>query len=225
MIEKPIVSAAEAVADIKDGSVLMLGGFLGVGTPDSLVKALLEKGTKDLTLIENDTGIYKADTGFANGGAAFVVNKRVKKVISTHIGTNKETGRQMNEAEIEVELVPQGTLAERIRAAGTGLGGVLTPTGLGTEVEEGKQIIEVDGKKYLLEEALFADVAFIKAKYADKAGNLIYSKSARNFNPLMAMAAKYVVVEAEEIVEIGKLDPDYVMTPSIFIDKIVLAAK
>lgn len=225
MIEKPIVSAAEAVADIKDGSVLMLGGFLGVGTPDSLVKALLEKGTKDLTLIENDTGIYKADTGFANGGAAFVVNKRVKKVISTHIGTNKETGRQMNEAEIEVELVPQGTLAERIRAAGTGLGGVLTPTGLGTEVEEGKQIIEVNGKKYLLEEALFADVAFIKAKYADKAGNLIYSKSARNFNPLMAMAAKYVVVEAEEIVEIGKLDPDYVMTPSIFIDKIVLAAK
>ncbi len=203
MIEKPIMKAEEAVKQIKDGSVIMVGGFMGCGTPLSLVNALDKQGTKDLTLICNDTAIYNPDKNLVTGVAPLVVDKRFKKIIASHIGTNRETGRQMNAGETEVQLVPQGTLAEKIRAAGFGLGGFLTPTGVGTEVENGKQIIEVNGKKYLLELPLFADFALLKAKKADKAGNLIYSKSARNFNPIMATAAKVVIAEVDEIVEIG----------------------
>jgi acetate CoA/acetoacetate CoA-transferase alpha subunit len=225
MIEKPILKAEEAVKQIKDGSVIMVGGFMGCGTPLSIVDALDRQGTKDLTLICNDTAIYNPDKNLVTGVAPLVVNKRFKKIIASHIGTNRETGRQMNSGETQVELVPQGTLAEKIRAAGFGLGGFLTPTGVGTEVENGKQIIEINGKKYLLELPLFADFALLKAKKADKAGNLIYSKSARNFNPIMATAAKVVIAEVDEIVEIGELDPDDIVTPFIFVSILVLNEK
>lgn len=221
MIKKPVVSAEEAVKNIKDGMTIMVGGFLGCGSPDKLIKALLNQGTKEMVLICNDTAIYYPDKNYINGVAPLIVNKRFKKVIVSHIGTNRETGRQMNEGETDVVLVPQGTLAEQIRAAGSGLGGILTPTGIGTEVEEGKKIIEINGKKYLLELPLKADVALIKAKIADEAGNLIYSKSARNFNPLMATAADIVIAEVEKIVKIGELDPELIVTPSIFINYLV----
>lgn len=223
MVEKPILTAIEAVKKIEDGNVLFVGGFLGTGSPENLIKALLEQQTKDMVLVCNDTAIYNPDKGIANGVSKLVAEKRFKKVIVSHIGTNRETGRQMNENETEVVLVPQGTLAEQIRAAGFGLGGILTPTGIGTEVEEGKQIIEVKGKKFILEEALAGDVAIIKAKKADKAGNLVYNKSARNFNPIMAYGAKHVIAEVEEIVEIGEINPEDVVTPSIFVDVIVKA--
>lgn len=223
MIEKPVISAAEAAAMVKPGHVVHIGGFLGCGNPDALVAALVDSGTKNLTLVCNDTGIYNEAKGIDNGPAPLIRAKAFKTIIVSHIGTNPETQRQMNAGESEVVLVPQGTLAERIRAAGNGLGGILTPTGVGTEVEEGKQKITLKGKDFLLEVALPGDVALIKAKRADKAGNLVYSKTARNFNPIMATACQTVIVEAEEIVEIGELDPDQVHTPSIFVDFIVQA--
>jgi len=221
MIDKPIMSAKEAVKMISAGSIIMVGGFMGCGTPKSLIDALNEQGTRDMTLICNDTAIYNPDKSLITGVAPLVINKRFKRIIASHIGTNRETGRQMNENETEVTLIPQGTLAEKIRAAGAGLGGILTPTGVGTEVEEGKQIIEIGGKKYLLELPLFADFALLKAKKADKAGNLVFSRSARNFNPIMAMAARTVIVEAEQIVEVGEINPDSVMSPFIFTSIIV----
>ena len=162
------------------------------------------------------------DTGFADRGVGkLVAFNKVKKVIASHIGTNRETGNKMNAGEIEVELIPQGTLAEQIRSAGAGLGGFLTPTGAGTVVEENKQTMEFDGKRYILERPIRADVALLKAHKADTSGNLVYRRAARNFNPLMAMAADLVIVEADEIVEAGQLDPDEVMTPCIFVDLIV----
>jgi len=211
MIEKPVLSAAEAAAKIKTGDVVHLGGFLGCGCPDTIVKALVAAGTKNLTLVCNDTGLFNEEKGKSNGPAPLIKQKAFKTIIVSHIGTNPETQRQMNAGESTVLLVPQGTLAERVRAAGNGLGGVLTPTGVGTEVD------------YLLEEALPGDVALIKAKKADKAGNLVYSKTARNFNPLMATACTIVIAEVEELVEIGAIDPDLVHTPSIFVDFIVLS--
>ncbi len=223
MIKKPVISAAQAAAKVKPGDVVHLGGFLGCGCPDGIVEALVAAGTNGLTLVANDTGIYNEAKGKSNGPAPLVASKAFKTIIVSHIGTNPETQRQMNSAESEVVLVPQGTLAERVRAAGNGLGGVLTPTGVGTEVEEGKQKIRLKGKDYLLEEALPGNVALIKAKTADKAGNLVYAKTARNFNPLMATACELVIVEAEEIVEIGAIDPDHVHTASIFVDFIVQA--
>lgn len=223
MIKKQIITANQASEMIKDGNSVMVGGFIGCGAPENILAAMCTSDLKDLTLICNDSGIYAPDHGKSGGIAALVVKKKFKKIIASHIGTNPETGRQMNAGETEIVLVPQGTLAERIRSAGFGLGGILTPTGLGTEVEEGKQIIETNGQKYILEVPLSADVAIIKAKIADKSGNLVYSKSARNFNPIMAMAAKLVIVEAEEIVEVGEIDPEHVVTPSIFINYIVKA--
>ncbi|MGO1368660.1 CoA transferase subunit A [Senegalia sp. (in: firmicutes)] len=209
------ISIEEAIAKIEDGMSIMIGGFLGVGSPNQLIDALVEKNVKDLTIIANDTSFVDLGIG------KLVANKQVKKVIATHIGTNKETGRQMNEKELDVELVPQGTLVERIRAAGFGLGGVLTPTGLHTIVEEGKQKIEVDGKEFLLEKPLKADVALLKGDLVDKKGNIVYDKTARNFNPTMATAAETVIVEAEKIVEIGDIDPENVITPSLFVNYIV----
>jgi acetate CoA/acetoacetate CoA-transferase alpha subunit len=223
MIEKKIISAKEAVSMIKNGDSLMIGGFLGCGSPDKIIDEITNSELKDLTLICNDSGIYNPDKNIVKGVAKIVLKKKFKKIIVSHIGTNRETGRQMNENETEVILVPQGTLAERIRAAGAGLGGILTPTGVGTEVENGKQVIEIDGRKYLLELPLYADFALIKAKKADKAGNLVYSKSARNFNPVMATAAKIVIAEVDEIVEIGDIDPEDVITPSIFVHYLVLS--
>jgi acetate CoA/acetoacetate CoA-transferase alpha subunit len=209
-----LISITEVSSLFKDGMTIMAGGFMGVGTPQDLVSALLEADIKDITLIANDTA-------FADSGVGpLIVNRRVKKVIASHIGTNPETGRQMIAGEMEVELVPQGTLAERVRAGGSGLGGVLTPTGVGTVVEEGKQKLTVDGREYLLEKPLRAEVALLKAYKADKAGNLVYHRSARNFNPFMALAADLVLVQVEKLVEIGEIDPDEVMTPGILVDKI-----
>lgn len=199
----------------KDGMKLMVGGFLTVGTPERLVTAIVDKGIKDITLISNDTGLPDKGVG------RLIANRQVKKVIASHIGTNPETGKQMIAKELDVELVPQGTLAERIRCGGSGLGGVLTPTGVGTVVEEDKQKLCVDNKIYLLEKPLHADVALIKAKKADKAGNIIYDKAARNFNPIMAMAADIVIVEVNELVEIGEISPDEVMTVGVLVDKII----
>lgn len=210
-----IISLAEAMEKVEDGMTLMIGGFLGVGTPEKLVDGVLGKNVKNLTVIANDTAL--PDKGIGK----LVVNHQLKKVIVSHIGTNPETGRQMHAMEIEVELVPQGTLAEQIRAGGFGLGGILTPTGVGTPVEIGKQKISINGHDYLLELPLKADVALIKAAKADKAGNLMFRKAARNFNPLMASAAEVVIVEAQEIVEIGMIDPDEVMTPGIFVTYLV----
>ena len=210
-----IISAADAAAKVKDGMTVMVGGFLGCGTPQTLVDQVLANGTKDLTLVCNDTAFPDSGVG------KLVVSRQFKKVIVSHIGTNPETGRQMNANELAVDLVPQGTLAERIRSAGFGLGGILTPTGVGTPVEAGKQKLTIDGKDYLLELPIKADVALVKAYKADKAGNLVFRKAARNFNPLMATAASIVIVEAQNIVEIGEIDPDEVMTPGIFVNYLV----
>jgi acetate CoA/acetoacetate CoA-transferase alpha subunit len=219
--EKPVIDAAEAAKMVKNGMTVHIGGFLGCGSPDAIIAALNATDRMDLTLVCNDTAILDEKSGRATGVAPLVAAKRFKKVIVSHIGTNPEAQRQMNSGDTEVELVPQGTLAERVRAAGCGLGGILTATGVGTEVENGKQLITVADKVYLLEVALPGDIALIKAKKADKAGNLVYSMTARNFNPLMAMACKTVIAEAEEIVEIGDIDPDDVHTPCIFVDYLV----
>ncbi len=210
-----LISIDEAIAKIEDGMTIMIGGFLANGTPEALVDALVAKDVKDLTVIGNDTGFVDRGIG------KLVVNRQVKKAIASHIGTNKETGNQMNSGETEVELVPQGTLAERVRCGGAGLGGFLTPTGLGTIVQDGKEIITVDGQEYILEKPLHADVALIFGSKVDKKGNVYYHQSTRNFNPLMAMAANVVIVEAEEIVEVGEIEPNCVMTPHIFVNYIV----
>ena len=210
-----IVSLDFAMDHVKDGMTLMIGGFLGVGTPEMFIDELIKREIKDLTIIANDTSFVDKGLG------RLIESKQVKKVIASHIGTNPETGRQMNEKEMEVELVPQGTLAERVRSGGTGLGGVLTPTGLGTMVEEGKQKIEVDGVTYLLETAHRADVALLLGHKVDKKANTLNDKSARNFNPLMAMAADTVIMLAENLVEVGDIDAEHIITPGILVDYIV----
>ncbi|HWQ62374.1 MAG TPA: acetate CoA-transferase subunit alpha [Negativicutes bacterium] len=210
-----VVDRREALEKFADGQMIMIGGFLGTGTPESLVSGLIEKQVGALTVIANDTAFPDKGVG------RLVVNRQVRRVIVSHIGTNPETGRQMVANELEVELVPQGTLAERIRCAGAGLGGVLTPTGVGTVVEAGKEKLVRGGRTYLLEEPLRADIALIKARKADKFGNLVYQRAARNFNPIMAMAADFVIVEAQQIVDAGELDPDEVMTPGIVVDMII----
>lgn len=210
-----VVSIEEAISHIEDGMTIAIGGFLGCGTPHKLVDALVEKGVKNLTLICNDTGFVDIGSG------KLVVNKQIKTLYASHIGTNKETGRQMNDGEMEVHLIPQGTLAERLRAAGAGLGGFLTPTGVGTVIEEGKQKMEIDGKTYLLELPLKADVALILGHKVDKKGNIVYRGATRNFNTVMAAAADLVIVEAENLVEVGEIDQNDVVTPGIFVDYIV----
>ena len=205
-----------AVADIvKDGMTIMVGGFLGCGSPHKIIDILTKSNVSNLTLICNDTGF--SDYGIGK----MVVAKQFKKIIVSHIGTNAETGRQLNLGETEVILVPQGTLAEQIRAGGAGLGGVLTQTGLGTIVEEGKSKITIMEKEYLLELPLRADLAIIGGSIVDMQGNVFYNGATRNFNPLMATAADIVIVEAEKIVEIGEIDPSHVITNSIFVDYIV----
>ncbi|SDC49564.1 butyryl-CoA:acetoacetate CoA-transferase alpha subunit [Pelagirhabdus alkalitolerans] len=210
-----LTTIKEAVKNIKNGDTIMIGGFMGNGAPPELIDALIEKDIRDITLISSDT----AKIDYASG--KLIRDKRVKKLYASHIGTNKETGRQMTEGELDVELVPQGTLVERIRAAGFGLGGILTTTGVGTRVEEGKQKLTVDGVNYLLETPLHADVALINAKKADKAGNLQYQGSMVNFNAMMAAAAKTTIVEVDEVVEKGEMDPNLVMTPGVFVDYVV----
>ncbi len=210
-----VVSMDDALSHVKDGMTLMIGGFLACGSPHKIIDALIEKGTKDLTIIANDTSFVDRGIG------KLVVSGQVKKVIVSHIGTNKETGRLMNENLLDVVLVPQGTLAEQVRAGGAGLGGVLTPIGLGTPVAEGKDQILIDGKAYLLEKALKADVALIFGSKVDEKGNIFYKEATRNFNPLMATAADTVIVEAEDIVKVGEIDPHLVMTPGLFVKYIV----
>jgi len=212
---KEVISFQQAAGMISPGSRVMIGGFLAVGSPHGLIDKLVELGTSDLTIIANDTGF--PDKGIGK----LIVNRQASKVVASHIGTNPPTGQQMNAGELLVELVPQGTLAEQIRAAGSGLGGVLTPTGLGTVAQEGKDVITVDGRDYILAKPISADIALIKAHKADRNGNLVFRRTARNFNPLMAMAAKLVLAEVEEVVEVGEIDPDLVMTPGIFVDYIV----
>lgn len=210
-----IISISEAVDKVKDGMTVMVGGFLANGTPERLIDALVEKGVKDLTLICNDTGFPDRGVG------KMVVAKQFKKIIVSHIGTNPETANQMNSGETIVELVPQGTLAERVRCAGTGLGGVYTPTGIGTEVEIGKEKKVINGTEYILELPLKADVALLFGSVVDKKGNIVYNKTMKNFNPIMAMAADTVIVDAQKVVEIGEIDPEDVMTSGIFVDYIV----
>jgi len=209
------ISMNDVISMVKDGMTLMIGGFLANGTPESIIDALVASGVKDLTIIANDTAF--ADRGLGK----LVANKQVKKVITSHIGTNKATIEQLNAKELEIEFSPQGTLAERVRAGGSGLGGVLTATGLGTIVAEGKEIINVDGKDFILEKPLRADIAFIGASISDGEGNLVYRGTSKNFNPLMAMAADTVVVEAKEFVETGSIAMEQVHTPAIFVDYIV----
>ncbi|MDR3087894.1 MAG: 3-oxoacid CoA-transferase subunit A [Azoarcus sp.] len=218
---------------LRDGMTIMYGGFMGNGTPARLMQAILDSGVKDLTVIGDDTAFSDATKG-PEGIGLLIRNKRVKKVITGHIGLNKEAQRQMLAGEMEIELSPIGTLAERIRAGGSGLGGVLTPTGVGTSVAEDKQDIilngqkfdtkrtlNINGKDYLLELPLTADLAVLEAVQSDKMGNLVYYGSMRNHNPLMALAAKTVIVEAHDVVEIGYIPPDHVMTPGILVDYIV----
>ncbi|MBR5784981.1 MAG: CoA transferase subunit A [Bacteroidales bacterium] len=209
------ITAKDAVEKIQDGMTIMVGGFLAVGTPISLIDALVEKGVKDLTLICNDTAYPNIGVG------KLISNRMVKKLIVSHIGTNEDTINQMNAGELDVEFSPQGTLAERVRAGGAGLGGVLTPTGLGTVVGEGKDIVVVDGKEYLLEKPLKADVALIGANICDEVGNLVYKGTSQNFNPLMATAANVVIVEPQEIVKTGAIEHENVKTPGIFVDYII----
>ncbi len=214
-----LISLEDAVARIPNGASLLIGGFMAVGGPNRLVDELIRQRKSNLTIIANDT----ARPNFGLG--KLVVEKLVAKVVTSHIGLNPETQKQMIAGDIQVELVPQGTLAERIRSGGVGLGGVLTPTGVGTSVEEGKRTVEIDGKTYLLELPIKADFALIAAKQADLYGNLTYALTARNFNPIMALAGATVIAEAEDIVPVGCIPPDAVMTPSVLVDHIVANTK
>jgi acetate CoA/acetoacetate CoA-transferase alpha subunit len=210
-----MTNLAHAVEIIPDGASIMIGGFLGVGSPHRLIAELVRQGRRDLTVIGNDSARPRLGIG------RLVDAKLVKKLIVSHIGTNPETQQQMMAGTLAVELCPQGTLAERIRAAGYGLGGVLTPTGVGTLAAEHKRIVEVDGRKFLLEPPLKADFALIFARRADYRGNLDYFLTARNFNPVMAMAADTVIAEAGEIVPVGVIGPDQVATPHVLVDHLV----
>ena len=218
MIDK-IKTADEAVAGIQDGASIMVGGFMACGTPEILIDALVRKNVRNLTIICNDAGVP------GRGVGKLVTNGQVKTLIASHVGLNPEVAQRMNtdveEDKLECILVPQGTLAERVRAGGTGLGGFLTPTGVGTIVAEGKQVLNVGGKDYLLELPLRADFAFIRGTVTDKFGNTTYNGTTRTFNPMMAAAADHVIVGACEVVEIGDIDPNNVVTSGIFVDAIV----
>lgn len=210
-----VVSLEDAIIYIEDGCTLMFGGFGGVGNPPTLINGIIRKGIKDLTLIGNDTG-------FPDIGIGRIVSQgRAKKIIVSHIGSNPIAGQLMMDGKMDVEFSPQGTLVERIRAGGVGLGGILTDIGLDSMVEEGKQKVTLNEKEYLLEAALTADVAIVYAKKADTFGNLVYETSARNTNPLVAMAGKITIAEVEEIVEVGELNPEEIITPGVYVDRIV----
>ena len=209
-------SVEEALTHIRSGQTIMLSGFTNVGSPNKFIVKMAEAGITDIDLISNDAGNDHTD-----GIGTLICQHRVRRLTASHVGLNPKGAEQMNDGTLEVGLVPQGTLAERIRCGGTGLGGVLTPTGIGTVVAEGKQVIQVDGRDYLLEKPLHAEVAVVKARKADTSGNLVYRRAGRNFNPLMAMAADFVIAEVEELVEVGQLDPDEVMTPGVCVDLVV----
>lgn len=218
-MKNKIVDAHRAVENIKDGAVIMIGGFAEVGTPEGLVDALADKGVKNLTIISCDAGKP------GRGVGKLLRNGQVKKLIATHVGINTEVAYRTPDIpeiyNVEYRLIPQGTFVERIRAAGCGLGGIITPVGVGTVVEEGKEKIILKGREYLIEEPLSADFAFIRGSLVDKKGNVVYNNAARNFNTVMAMAAKKVIVGTEEILEGDFIDPNMVMTPGILVDMIV----
>jgi len=217
-MNKVLQSAGEAVAMIPDGASVMCGGFGLCGLPENLIRALHERGTRNLTIISNNPGVDDFGVGM------LVRTKQVAHFIGSYVGENKEFERQAMAGEINYTLVPQGTLAERIRAAGAGIGGFFTPTGYGTMVAEGKETRVIDGRNYVLETPLHADFAFVKAYKGDTKGNLIYRKTARNFNPVMATAATVTFAEVEEVVEPGELDPDAIVTPGIFVTHILKGA-
>jgi acetate CoA/acetoacetate CoA-transferase alpha subunit len=214
-MKQKITTMNDLISMIPDGASIMVGGFMDIGTPEDIVDAIVASPIKDLTIICNDGGLPGVGVG------KLIDVGKVKKLIASHIGLNPVAGQKMTSGELEVELVPQGTLAERIRAAGAGLGGFLTPTGVGTIVQNGKQVLSMEGRNYLLERPLKADFAILLGHVVDKKGNVVYSKTTRNFNPLMATAADKVFVQARTIVEIGELDPDHIHTPHIFVDYIV----
>src|SRR5450759_3542997 len=210
-MHKVLPNVEAAVALVPDEATIMMGGFGLCGIPENLIRALRARGTKRLTLISNNAGVDEFGLGM------LLRSRQVKKMISTYVGENKEFERQFLTGELEVELVPQGTLAERIRAGGAGIGGFFTPTGYGTLVAEGKETRTIDGKPYVLEQPLVADFAFVKGWKGDRAGNLVYRRTARNFNPVMATAARVTIAEVERLVEPGDIDPDHVVTPGIFV--------
>jgi 3-oxoacid CoA-transferase subunit A len=210
-MDKVLATADDAVAVVPDGATIMMGGFGLCGIPENLIAALKRRGSKDLTIISNNAGVDSFGIG------PLLLNRQVKKMISTYVGENKEFERQFLSGELEVDLVPQGTFAERIRAGGAGIGGFFTPTGYGTVVAEGKETREINGRWYVFEAPLLADFAFVKAWKGDRLGNLTYRRTSRNFNPMMATAAKITIAEVEELVEPGALDPEAIVTPGIFV--------
>ncbi|MDQ0876179.1 acetate CoA/acetoacetate CoA-transferase alpha subunit [Paenibacillus sp. V4I3] len=217
VIDGKVRTLEEALLAINDGCTLMYGGFGGIGTPPTMIEGILQKGIKDLTIIGNDTGFPQIGIG------RLITAGRVKKVIASHIGSNPNAGLRMEEGTMEVVFYPQGTLAEKIRAGGVGLGGILVDVGVGTIMEQGKATVSIDEKNYLVEPALTADVAIVHAKKADTYGNLVYDKSGRNLNPLVAMAGKFTIAEVDEIVPLGELDPENIVTPGIFVDMVILS--
>ena len=214
MIEKKVSNAAEACLDIKSGMTIMLGGFGLCGIPENCIQALVDLKINDLTCISNNAGIDDFGLGY------LLKHKQIKKMISSYVGENEEFERQMLSGELEVDLIPQGSLAERCRAAGAGIPAFYTPAGYGTEISKGKEVSDYNGKPHILETALTADFAIVKAWKGDTAGNLIYKGTARNFNPLMAMAGKITIAEVEELVNPGELDPNQIHTPGIFVQRI-----
>jgi 3-oxoacid CoA-transferase subunit A len=218
-MNKVLATADEAVALVPDGASILMGGFGLCGIPENLIAALHRRGTKDLTVISNNAGVDDFGIGI------LLRTRQVRKMVATYVGENKEFERQFLSGELQVELVPQGTFAERIRAGGAGIGGFFTPTGYGTLVAEGKETRAIDGKPFVLEAPLRADFAFVKAWQGDRAGNLVYRRTARNFNPVMATAADVTIAEVEHLLEPGEIDPDHVITPGIFVRHILQGEK
>jgi 3-oxoacid CoA-transferase subunit A len=213
-MDKTVANADEAVQDIPDGASIMMGGFGLCGIPENLIAALRKKGTQNLTVMSNNAGTDEYGAGL------LLQTHQIRKMVATYVGENKLFESQVLNGEVEIELNPQGTFSERMRAAGAGLGGFFTPTGYGTPIAEGKETREIDGKMYVFEKPLRADYAFIKAWKGDRWGNLIYRKTARNFNPIMATAAEVVIAEVEELVEVGELEPDFIHTPGVFVNMV-----
>ncbi|MDQ0254188.1 3-oxoacid CoA-transferase subunit A [Evansella vedderi] len=215
-MKEVLTSFTDAVADIKDGSTLLVGGFGLCGIPENLIKGLRETGVKDLTVISNNCGVDDWGLGL------LLENKQIKKIMASYVGENKEFERQVLAGELEVDLIPQGTLAERIRAGGAGISAFYTPAGVGTKIAEGKEVRVFDGKEYLLERAITADFSLVRAYIGDRHGNLIYRKTAQNFNPMMAAAGNVTIAEVENLVEAGDLNPEHIHTPSIYVNKLII---
>ncbi len=219
MIDKVVASADAAVADVSDGATLVVGGFGLCGIPENLIGALVARRVKDLTVVSNNCGVDDWGLGL------MLRARQIRKMVSSYVGENAEFERQFLSGELEVELVPQGTLAERMRAGGAGIPGFYTPTGVGTLVAQGKEIKEFDGREYVLERGIMGDFSLVAAWKADRLGNLVYRKAARNFNPMAATAGKVSIAEVEELVEVGRLDPECVHTPGVFVQRVVVAPR